>query len=71
LRVDPCVPRRWERFEIRYRHGGSLYRIRVENPKGVCRGVSRIELDGDLLALDALVPLCDDGLEHRVEVTLG
>jgi cyclic beta-1,2-glucan synthetase len=27
LRIDPCIPRHWERFEIRYRHGSSLYRI--------------------------------------------
>jgi cyclic beta-1,2-glucan synthetase len=71
LHVDPCIPRHWERFEIRYRHGSSLYRIRVENPKGVCRGVSRVQLDGALLSTGALVPLSDDGREHRVEVVLG
>ena len=47
LRIDPCIPRDWKRFEITYRHGGTLYRITVENPKGVCRGVSRVSLDGD------------------------
>jgi cyclic beta-1,2-glucan synthetase len=71
LRIDPCIPRRWERFEIRYRHGASRYRIRVENPKGVCRGVSRVQLDGVPLEGDALVPLLDDGREHEVEVVLG
>jgi len=71
LRIDPCIPRRWERFEIRYRHGGSLYHIRVENPKGVCRGVSQLELDGARLAAEAAIPLCDDGREHRVDVVLG
>ena len=57
LRIDPCIPRHWERFEIRYRHDSSLYRIRVENPKGVCRGVSRLQLDGALLSAEAPVPL--------------
>jgi cyclic beta-1,2-glucan synthetase len=32
LCIDPCIPRDWERFEITYRHGGSVYRITVENP---------------------------------------
>ena len=32
--VDPCIPRHWERFEMRYRHGNSLYSIHVENPEG-------------------------------------
>jgi cyclic beta-1,2-glucan synthetase len=71
LRIDPCIPRHWERFAIRYRHGSSLYRIRVENPKGVCRGVSRVQLDGAPLAGDALIPLCDDGREHEALVVLG
>jgi cyclic beta-1,2-glucan synthetase len=71
LCIDPCIPREWNRFEITHRHGGSLYRISVENPKGVCRGVSRVSLDGALLSGEALVPLSDDGSEHRVEVVLG
>jgi cyclic beta-1,2-glucan synthetase len=71
LCIDPCIPREWTHFEIRYRHGATLYRIRVENPKGVCRGVARVSLDGSLLPAGALLPLSDDGSEHRVEVVLG
>ncbi len=71
LRIDPCIPRDWPRFEITYRYGGSLYRIAVENPKGVSRGVSQVSLDGVLLSGEALIPLCDDGAEHRVQVSLG
>jgi len=57
--------------ERTYRHGGSLYRIGVENPKGVCRGVSQVSLDGTPLPGEALVPLSYDGSEHRVQVVLG
>ncbi len=71
LLIDPCIPRGWKGFEITYRHGGSLYRITVENPRGVCRGVSRVSLDGALLAGEAIVPLDDDGGEHDVQVVLG
>jgi cyclic beta-1,2-glucan synthetase len=71
LRIDPCIPRAWKGFEITYRHGRTLYRITVLNPKGVCRGVSRVSLDGALLPGEALVPLSDDGREHQVQVVLG
>jgi cyclic beta-1,2-glucan synthetase len=71
LRIDPCIPREWKGFEITYRNGGTLYRITVENPKGVCRGVSRVSLDGALLPGETLVPLSDDGREHQVQVVLG
>ena len=71
LRIDPCIPREWKRFEIFYRHGSTVYRIEVENPSGVCRGVSSLNLDGASLPVEAPVPLSDDGLEHRVRVVLG
>lgn len=71
LRLDPCIPREWKGFEIVYRHGDAVYRITVENPSGVSRGVSRITLDGTVLPADALVPLVDDAGEHQVEVVLG
>ena len=71
LSIDPCIPRFWKDFQITYRHGRTLYRFTVGNPKGVCRGVSRASLDGVLLPGGALVPLSDDGGEHLVEVVLG
>jgi cyclic beta-1,2-glucan synthetase len=71
LRIDPCIPRGWKGFEITYRFGRTLYRIAVENPQGVCRGVSRVSLDGVPLPADTLVPLSDDGREHQVRVLLA
>jgi cyclic beta-1,2-glucan synthetase len=71
LSIDPCIPRRWEAYEMTYRHGRTLYRIGVENPRGVCRGVSRVSLDGALLPGERFVPLIDDGGEHVVQVVLG
>ncbi len=71
LRIDPCIPKDWKHFEIAYRHGAALYRITVENPQGVCRGISSLSLDGTRLPSDALVPLTDDAREHEVHVVLG
>jgi cyclic beta-1,2-glucan synthetase len=71
LHIDPCIPRGWKGFEIAYRHGLTLYRIAVENPNGVCRGVSRVSLDGVAIAGEAVVPLSDDGRTHEVRVVLG
>ncbi len=71
LAIDPCIPREWEGFEIDYRYGETRYRIVVENPRGVCSGVSSIRLDEAGLPKDAPVPLSDDGLEHTILVVLG
>jgi cyclic beta-1,2-glucan synthetase len=70
LQVDPCVPRWWRDFEITYRRGRTTFRIKVENPLGVSRGVASVELDGVLQADDE-VELTDDGQTHAVRVVLG
>ncbi len=69
LRIDPCVPRWWRDFDIIYRRGRAFYRIKVENPLGVSRGVASVELDGTLQSNDE-IPLTDDG-QHTVRVVLG
>ena len=69
-RLDPRVPRTWAHFEIVVRDRGTTYRIEVDNPLGVTRGVARIALDGETLP-DGFVPRRDDGRTHEVRVTLG
>jgi len=72
LVLDPCIPRAWPGFEIRFRHGGGVYEIAVENPSRVSRGVARAELDGRELASRPLtVPMLDDGADHKILVVLG
>jgi cyclic beta-1,2-glucan synthetase len=70
LRIDPCIPRSWPNFQVTYRSGTTSWHIRVENPSGVSRGISRITLDGKVLA-EPILPLSVDGGQHHVEVTLG
>ncbi|MCS6852425.1 MAG: glycosyl transferase family 36 [Gemmataceae bacterium] len=70
LRLDPCIASHWGGFEITYRHHSASYRIRVENPHGVERGVQSMTLDGQP-ADPAGMPLADDGRLHEVRVVLG
>ena len=39
--VAPCIPGSWDGFVMRWRHGGSLYEITVENPGHHSRGVAQ------------------------------
>jgi len=70
LRIDPCIPRGWREFEIVYRHRNTTYRIKVENPHSLCRGIAEVKLDG-VEQSNHFVPLSDDGLTHEVRVTMG
>ena len=70
LHIDPCIPKTWPKYELTYKAGRSEYRITVENPNGVNRGVTRIELDGvDHTGRD--IAVVDDGAVHQVRVVLG
>jgi cyclic beta-1,2-glucan glucanotransferase len=72
MQLDPCIPRAWRSFGITFRYHSSRYEITVENPAGVTRGVSRIEVDGTPLASgSASLMLSDDGKTRRVRVVLG
>jgi cyclic beta-1,2-glucan synthetase len=68
LEINPCVPRWWREFEIVYRHGRAFYRIRVENPAGVSRGVVSVEVDG---VAQSAITLVDDEKTHSVRVVMG
>jgi cyclic beta-1,2-glucan synthetase len=70
LKIEPCIPRGWREFEIKYRRGKTLYIIKVENPLSVCRGVEEVWLDGKRLAENE-IPLADDATEHQVRIVLG
>jgi len=72
LCLAPCIPKAWPRFEIVFKYHSARYEIAVENPHGVNRGVSRVELDGKTLPDGPTrVPLVDDGGAHKVRVILG
>jgi cyclic beta-1,2-glucan synthetase len=59
---------------LKYRR--ARYEIAVENPDGISRGVTRVELDGAVVSAAvqaglARLALVDDGETHRVRVVLG
>ncbi len=71
LSIDPCIPRSWPNYSINFRFHSAIYKIRVENPRGICRGVARVEFDGKSVPGPANIPLSDDGIEHNILVVLG
>ena len=70
LTIDPCIPKQWPAFRILYKYLGTLYQIRVSNPKRVSKGVSKVFVDGNIIARNA-INLDDDGATHDVEIIMG
>jgi cyclic beta-1,2-glucan synthetase len=71
LSIDPCIPRNWPSYTIEFRYHSATYRVTVDNPSSVTRGVALTELDGKLLRGPATIPLVDDGAVHKLHVVLG
>jgi cyclic beta-1,2-glucan synthetase len=69
--IDPCIPRNWPSYSIRFRYHSATYEIKVDNPSGVSRGVALIELDGKLLPGSANIHLANDGVVHQVHIVMG
>jgi cyclic beta-1,2-glucan synthetase len=72
LRMEPCVPSAWPRYEIHFKHRSATYEIVVENPRRVSSGVAEVRVDGKKVeGPSPLIPLEDDGRSHSVLVVMG
>ena len=74
LVVDPCIAKSWKGFKATRKFRGAEYRIEVQNPKGVCKGVVSVKVDGkeiDPSGKTALLPIFPAGSKHNVVIDLG
>jgi cellobiose phosphorylase len=69
LRVDPCIPRTWKGFTVTRVFRGDTYRVSITNPHHVCRGITRLRVDGTMRDGN-VVAVFGDGEAHEVEGVL-
>ncbi len=46
LKIQPCIPKDWKEYSIRYRYNASIYNIKVKNENSKNTGVSKFYLNG-------------------------
>ena len=68
LSFEPCIPKIWNEFTVRYRFGESIYNIKVLNPNGKNCGVTKILIDG--VEVENEVRLDGSGKIFNVEVEM-
>ncbi len=68
LVVDPCIPAEWDGFQMQRRWRDAEYRIDVENPEHVEKGVKKIYVDGKECDV---IPEFGDHKHHSVRVIMG
>ncbi len=70
LKIDPCIPSAWDKFEVSRTFRGAEYEIEVLNPDHTSKGVKKLVVDGEEIEGN-IISAHADGKTHKVTVTLG
>ena len=70
LRVDPCIPKKWDGFKMQRKFRGATYQLDIKNPDHVSKGVRQIIVNGETLNSNK-IPLLEKGKNHKVEIIMG
>jgi cellobiose phosphorylase len=70
LRLDPCIPSSWDGFSANRLFRNHQIEIVVYNPTHVCKGVSKMSLNGQVIPGN-LIPESLLSQANRVEIWLG
>ena len=50
MKFEPCIPKDWKEYLIRYKWGKSIYNIKIKNPNQKNTGVEKVFLNGSEVA---------------------
>ena len=69
LSLNPCIPRDWKEYTIKYKYGRTIYNIQVKNPNKKNYGISSFKINREEIK-DKCIKLQDDGKVYDVEVEM-
>jgi cellobiose phosphorylase len=69
LRIDPCIPSKWDGFTVKRMFRGKEINISVHNPKHLCKGVKQLSLNGVQIKGN-LIPIDQMEQQNQVEIWL-
>lgn len=67
IKIQPCIPKEWKEYEIKYKWKNTLYNIKVENNNKNTE-VSKVYLDG--LEVENNIKLEDRNTVHNIRVVM-
>ena len=70
LRIDPCIPKKWDGFKMQRKFRDATYQLEIKNPDHVSKGVKHIIVNGETLSSN-VIPLLEKGKNHIVEIIMG
>lgn len=69
MMIDPCIPSDWSGFQVQRKWRGATFKITVENPQGVQKGVKAITFNGQ--PIQGTIPVQQEGSVNEVLVIMG
>ena len=70
LSINPCAPKEWKEYRIRYEFGTSVYNITVKNPnESEENKIKEFYIDGEKIE-EKCVKLMDNGRIYEIEVVI-
>ncbi len=70
LKVDPCIPKEWDGFEISRKFRGLNFKIKITNPEHVSKGIKKLIVNGKETQ-DNIIPIDKTEIENIVEAIMG
>lgn len=67
MSIEPCIPKDWKEYSIKYKWGNSFYNIVVKNPNGKNCGVEEVFVNGE--KIENSIKLQDCGI-FNVEIIM-
>ena len=46
IKIEPCIPKEWKEYNIKYKIKGTIYNITVKNPNNKNTGTTQILING-------------------------
>jgi len=69
LKIEPCIPKEWKEYSIRYRYKTSVYNIKVKNLEGKNTGISKFIFNGKEIE-EKQINLEDNGMTNEIEIIM-
>lgn len=69
LKINPCIPKEWKEYSIRYRFKNSIYNIKVKNKNEKNTGVEEVYLNGQEIIKKEII-LNGEGGIYNIEIIM-
>ena len=68
MSFNPCIPKNWEEYEMKFKYGESIYNIKVENKNGKNTGVNKVIVNGE--EVENKIKLDNSGKIFNIEIKM-